>query len=356
MSIQTERQHASQVLGELYQDSFFNRYWETIGRFLGRGRLASIWVSAAVVMSANLLLGVTVSALLGETQFTTLNAILINLTWVMYCYFVIPLFLNRNKRLFEFLQLHLVKSLPDQRHTQEFLVWANQWLGRKLPQFFVSIGLGVSTALLAFYGIYPFAKFSLGQVLIYFINFFHAGIWLYSLLALMAFMSKLSKWNLVLYSDDPASSPILLQFSRELRDYIFFFALVSAILLLLVGLIIGALNPTIILTMLVVVWIPMLVLYVLGNQAYAHQIVRGKYQRLEELQSQIMKLSHAENLDRDTIAHIKSLMDYHDRVKASRNSLYSTESFVNLIGSLALPSLGAILSAIDVWQRLFGKP
>jgi len=355
MSIQTERQRASQVLGELYQNSFFNRYWETIGRFLGRGKLASIWVSAAVVMSANLLLGTTVSALLGETQFTTLNAILVNLMWVTYSYFVIPLFLNQNNRLFEFLRLHFVKSLPDERHIQELLVWANQWLGRKIPQFFVSLGLGTVVAFLAFYGIYPSAKFSLGQVLIYFINFFHAGIWLYSLLALTAFMLKLNKWNLVLYSDDPASSPILLQFSKELSDYTLFFAFISAILLFLAGLV-GAFNTTIILTMLILVWIPQLVLYILGNQAFSHQIVRVKFERLEKLQSKIMKLSDAEKLDKDSIAHIKSLIDYHDRVKSSRNSLYSTESFVNLLGSLALPSLGAILSVIDVWQKLFGKP
>lgn len=354
MSIQTERQRASQVFGELYQNSFFNRYWETIGRFLGRGKPTSIWVSAAIVMSGNLLLGVAVSTLLVETQFTTLNAILVNIMWVTYTYFMIPLFLNRNKRLLEFLQLQFLKSLPDEHQIQEFLVWANQWLGRKIPQFFVSIGLG-TIAFLAFYGIYPTAKFSLGQVLIYFINFFHAGIWLYGLLSLTAFMLKLNIWNLVLYSDDPASSPILLQFSKELRDYILFFAFASAILLLLVGLI-GALNATITLTMLVIVWIPMLVLYVLGNQAFSHQIVRVKYERLEKLQSKIMRLSDAEKLDKDTIAHIKSLIDYHDRVKSSRNSLYSTESFVNLVGSLAMPLLGATLSIIDVWQKIFGEP
>ena len=278
------------------------------------------------------------------------------LLWVTYSYFTIPLFLNRNKRLFEFLQLQLVKSLPDEGHIQELLVWANQWIGRNIPQFFVSLGLGMVVALLAFYGIYPSTKFSLGQVLIYFINFFHAGIWLYGLLSLTAFMLKLYTWDLVLYSDDPASIPILLQFSKELRNYIFFFAFVSAILLLLVGLIIGTLNPTIILTLLIVVWIPMLVLYVLGNQAFSHQIVRVKYERLNKLQSEIMKLFDVEKLDKDTIAHINSLIDYHDRVKSSRNSLYSTESLINLIGSLALPMLGAILSAIDVWQKIFGKP
>lgn len=350
-----DRQYASQVIGELYQNSFFNRYWETIGRFLGRGKPTSIWVSAAVVMSANLLLGVTVSALLGETQFTTWNAILVNLMWVTYSYFMIPLFLYRNKRLLEFLQSRVVKSLADESDVNEVLLWASRWIGRRIPQLLLSFALGISVAWLAFYGIYPLAKFSLGQVLIYFINFFHAGVWLYGLLSLIAFILKLNKWHLVLYVDDPASSPILLQFAKELRDYIFFIAFASAILLLLAG-VIGAFNITILLSMLAVVWIPMLVLYVLGNQAFSHQIVRSKYYRLEKLQSEIMKRSDVENLDKDTIAHIKSLVDYHDRVKSSRNSLYSPDSFINLIGSLALPLLGAILSAIDVWQKLLGKP
>jgi hypothetical protein len=50
MSIQTEQEHASQVIAELYQNSFFLRYWQAIGRFIGRGKPVSIWVSAAVAM------------------------------------------------------------------------------------------------------------------------------------------------------------------------------------------------------------------------------------------------------------------------------------------------------------------
>ena len=105
-----------------------------------------------------------------------------------------------------------------------------------------------------------------------------------------------------------------------------------------------------------VAWIPILALFILANQAFSQQIVRVKYDKLEKLQSEIMKLSNVEKMDTDTIARVKSLMDYHDRVKSSRNSLYSPESFVNLIGSLALPVLSVILSTIHVWQRIFGTP
>ena len=67
-----------------------------------------------------------------------------------------------------------------------------------------------------------------------------------------------------------------------------------------------------------------------------------------------MELSHVEKMDTATLAHVKGLMDHHDRVNSTHNSLYNPASFVNLIGSLALPVLSAILGPIDIWQKIFG--
>jgi len=343
MSIQSERQRASQVIAELYKSSFFIRYWEIIGRFIGRGKPASIWMSAAVVMCANLLMGVTVSALLGETQFTTRNAIIVNTMWVTYSYFMIPLMIGIHGRMIEFLHTQFTKSLQQEQHIHELMFWANQWLGQKILQLFVSLGFGLIVGLLSFYGIYPSTKFSFGQTLIFFVNFFHLGLTFYGVLSLLAFVLRLKSWHLILYPDNPATSPILLRLSNELRNYILFLAIASAILLLLLGSI-GALSTIIIVSMLILAWIPILALFVLGNQAFSQQIIRVKYERLEELQTKIMKLSNVEKMDTDTMAYVKGLMDYRDRVNSSQNSLYNPASFINLIGSLALPVLSVILS------------
>ena len=354
MIIQIEQQRASQAIAELYQNSFFNRYWRAIGRFISRGKPTTLWVSAAVVMGANLLLGVTVSALLREKQFTTSSAVLANAVWVTWTYFAIPLTFNIIGRLVEFLRLRITKSLQHEQQIHELLLWANQWIGRQIPQLLVSLGFGITIAPLAFYSIFPATKFSFGQTLIFFINFFHVGIMLYSALSFIAFVLKLKNWNLILYSDNPASSPILLQLSTEISNYILFIAFAVAVLLFTVGLV-GGFNIAIAVVSLSA-WIPILALFILGNQAFSQQIIRVKHERLEQLQSEIMKLSsNVEKMDTDTIARVKSLMDYHDRVKSSRNSLYNPESFINLIGSLALPVISAILSTIDVWQRIFGK-
>lgn len=356
MSIQTKQEHASQIIDELYQNSFFQRYWRAIGLFLGRGKPTSLWVSVVIVMGVNLLLGITVSALLGETLFTTLTAILVNFMWAAYGFLIIPLFINTNTKIIEFLRLRFVKSLQEEHHLQELRRWASQWLGNRKLQFFISFVFGVAIAHLSFYSIYPSAKYSVGQVLIYFVCFFHAAVAVYTLFSLLAFVSLLDRLSLALYPDDPASSPILLQLSKQLGEYILFLAFAGAGLLLLNGLV-NTLNIKVILLTLVVDWVPILALFILGNQAFSKQISRVKYDRLEKLQSEIMKLSsNVEKMNTDTIARVKSLVDYHDRVKSSRNSLYNSASFINLIGSLALPLLSAVLSTIDIWQKIFGRP
>jgi hypothetical protein len=355
MKTQTERQDPSQVIGELYQNTFFERYWRAIGRLIGRGKQASIWASASLVMAANLLLGITVSAVLAETHFTTLRAILVNTVWAVYGILMIPLLIGMNTRMVDFLRLRFVKSLQEDHDIGELLSWASRWFGNRSAQFFISLIFGLAMALLTFYSIYPSTRFSVGQTLFYFMSFFHATVGGYGLLSLFAFATVIDKLSLVLYSDDPASSPILLQLSKQLRDYILSFAFASAGLLFLGGLV-GTLNIRVILIIVIGFWIPMLALFILGNQAFSRQIIRVKHTRLEQLQSEIMRQSNVKEMDKDTIAHITSLMDFHDRVRATRNSLYNPESFVNLLGSLALPLLAAILSAIDVWQKIFGSP
>jgi hypothetical protein len=243
MSVQTEQQATSQVIADLYENSLFQQYWRAIGRFISRGKQASLWASVAFVMGANLLLGVTVSTLLGETQFTTLRAILVNFMYVAYSFLAIPLSIDMNTRMVEFLRLRFVKSLQNEQHIDKLLRWTNNWFGNHIAQFFFSLGFGIATALLTFYSIYPSTKFSVGQTLIYFICFFHVAVALYGSLSLLTFVSMLDKLSLVLYADDPASSPILLQLSRLLRDYILIFAFATAGLLLLDSFV-GALNIT----------------------------------------------------------------------------------------------------------------
>ena len=352
MSLATQRKLTSQAIADLWQNTFFGQYWRAIGTFIGRGKAVSILVSAAVVMIVNLFIGVSISALLGETRFTSTPVILTNLMWVTYTYSAIILFFSLHSRLLEFLRLRLVASIETEQHLQDLQAWAKQWLGWKLPQFLFNVGFSSIVAPLAFYAVYHTTNFSIGVIFIYFINFFHLGANVYGLISLIGFLLRLRNWNLMLYLDDPGSSPILLQLSEQLRDYILLFSFAITVFMLLTRLV-GALNIIIIVEFLIFNWIPILTLFFLGHYAFSSLITRVKHERMGILQSKIMNISKLGQMDTKTMAQIMSLMDYHDRVKAARNSLINSQAIVNLIGSLALPSLATLIQAWPYIQNLF---
>jgi hypothetical protein len=169
------------------------------------------------------------------------------------------------------------------------------------------------------------------------------------LISLIAFLLRLQNWSLTLFPDDPANSPILLQLSAQLRNYLLVYASFVALFMLLV-LLIGALNIIIIIEFLIINWIPILTLFILGHLAFASLVTRVKHERMAELQSKIMKLSSQDKTSTKT-TQIMKLMDYHDRVKATRNSLINSQSILNLMGSLALPLLATLIQ--DYMKELF---
>jgi hypothetical protein len=352
MSLITQRKQTSQAIAELWHDNFFNRHWRAIGRLTGRGKEISIWISVAVLMVVDLLLGVSLSAVLGETHFTSTSIILTNLMWVTYTYLMILLALGVYSRMLDFLRLRLIESINMEKQLQELQAWAEQWLGRDFRQVLFCVAFGFLLATVNVYAIYQTTHLSVGVTLIYFINFFHLGGAVYGLISLIAFLLRLRHWNLSLYPDDPASSPILLQLSEQLRDYLLVYSSGIALFMLLVGFV-GALNLITVSEFMIFNWIPILTLFLVSHFAFSSLITRVKQKRMGVIQSQIMKLSSLNKTDTKTITQIMSLMNYHDRVKSAKNSLLNLQSIINLLGSLALPSLAILIDAWPYVQELF---
>jgi hypothetical protein len=352
MSLASQRKLTSQAIEDLWQNTFFGRYWRAIGTFLGRGKAASIWVSAAVVMIVNFLLGVSTSALLGETRFTSIQMILTSLMWVTFTYFTLISFLGIHSRLLKFLRLRFVESIKTEQDIQDLHIWATQWLSPIIPQFFFYFVFACVVAALGFYAIYRTTHFAMGVILIYFVDFFHLGTGIYGLISFISFLLRLRNWRLMLYPDDPASSPILLQLAEQLRDYILEYSLLVTVFMILT-VIAGGLNIITFIVFMIFNWIPILILFFSGHYAFSSLITRVKYEKMGELQSKIMKLSDLGKADTETTTQIMRLMDYHDRVKAAKNSLINSQAIVNLIGSLALPSLAILIQAWPYVQNLF---
>jgi hypothetical protein len=269
--------------------------------------------------------------------------------WGVYTYFVIITNKRLHSSVLEFVRQRLIDSIDAPQHVHDLQTWAEQWLGSIGRQFLFNMVFALILAFFGFYGIYHTTHFSIGVLLIYFVNYFHLGPVVYGLISLIAFLLRLQNWSLTLFPDDPANSPILLQLSAQLRNYLLVYASFVALFMLLV-LLIGALNIIIIIEFLIINWIPILTLFILGHLAFASLVTRVKHERMAELQSKIMKLSSQDKTSTKT-TQIMKLMDYHDRVKATRNSLINSQSILNLMGSLALPLLATLIQ--DYMKELF---
>ncbi len=108
---------------------------------------------------------------------------------------------------------------------------------------------------------------------------------------------------------------------------------------------VGALNIVTMTEFLIFNWIPILSVFFLAHLAFSNMIIRVKHERMGAIQFRIMKLSNLDKLNAEMTNQIMSLMNYHDRVKGAKNSLIDSQAIVNLLGSLALPAIAALIQA-----------
>jgi hypothetical protein len=344
MSLITQRKQTSQAVAELWHNTFFNRYWRAIGGFLGRDKEVPVSVSAAVVMALSWMLGVSISFLLRESQFLSTQVVLTNLMWMGYTYFVILLAIANHSKLLDFVRLHLIASMKTEKDIRDLQAWAQQWLGRNVREVLFSVVFAAALTPVGYYSLYSQGHFSLGIAVFYFFNYFHLSASVYGLFSVIVFLSRLKDWQLTLYPDDPGSTPILLQLSAQLRNYLLVFSFGAALFMVLARLV-SELNIFSIVGFLIVAWLPVLALFFLTHLSISGMITRVKQERMGEIQAQIMKLSRQGKTDTQVTAQILSLMNYHDRVKGARNSLVNSQAILNLLGSLALPAIATLIQA-----------
>jgi len=94
----------------------------------------------------------------------------------------------------------------------------------------------------------------------------------------------------------------------------------------------------------------------LNQMSLSSLIRRAKWKTLNEIQTKVEKLQVSKNFgNQETMDAIRRLMDYHDRVKATRDSALDFRTYLSFINSLLLPLLAFIVGNLDFVFRLFGR-
>jgi hypothetical protein len=180
------------------------------------------------------------------------------------------------------------------------------------------------------------------------------GTWVLYLILFYSHFFKQLKLNL--FQDNPSGTVPLQVLHRTSGQLL----LVLAIIVTL-GLPASAFSSMFRVTLVVMsavgVGIPLLIFYIATENAFSNHIRDAKYRRLAQLQKQISDLEMKEvETNADRVKFIRELLDFHEQIKRTPNSLVNVDSLLNLLGSLALPFLGALLNILDIWKKLFPSP
>jgi len=182
--------------------------------------------------------------------------------------------------------------------------------------------------------------------------YFYAFVYL--ILVAILLSARLRRYDLRLFAADPSSSELVSRLSSVLGSIVYFVAVLAAYNTL-VSALIGLLLPLGIFVVLVL-WLPIIALFVLNQTSLSSIIRRVKWKTLNGIQMKVEKLQSSKNFgNQETMDAMKRLMDYHDRVKATRDSALDFRTYLSFINSLLLPLLAFILGNLDLVLNLFAR-
>jgi len=176
----------------------------------------------------------------------------------------------------------------------------------------------------------------------------------YLLFVAILLSARLRSYHLKLFATDPSSSELITRLSGVLSSIVYFVAVLAAYATLISALV-GMLLPLGIIVVLVL-WLPIIAFFTLNHTSLSSMIRRVKRKTLNEVQGKVEKLQTSKNFGNpETMDAIKRLMDYHDRVKGTRDSALDFGTYLSFFNSLLLPLIAFILGNLDLVFRLFGR-
>lgn len=330
---------------------------ELIGRRLQKltrsAKSISFWYSGVVMALATLLVGALTSITTGEFYFVR-SEVILRAIWAAGMGFLMMIGAKIGLRLFLTTlcesTIDSIESAADLDDLQSKLAS----MSNLKKQLFFSLALG----LVAFFWPVVWDRIGVdflgwGLTLVLVIVWFQGGVANYYIFPLLTLPAQLSRYHFKLYAADPNSSEVIDRLSDMLNSIVFIVAAIGASFTL--GMVfLEFLDAQLYIFWVLGVWGILIVIFVNNQYALSRIVSKAKQKKLNEIQARIEKLEAEENIaDKETMEAINRLMDYHDRIKATRNSALDLRAGLNLLNSLLLPVIGLLLGNIKAVTELF---
>jgi hypothetical protein len=357
LSIQQEE--LRQQLATAAMHSLAEQWWLSVRQSIGRlirlpPDAVPFWISVALVLLLNLAVSYIISFILGETQ--RWNFIRDDVIWAGYTWVFVLLMHNEYRRQFRLLQTTIINTIIFSPDLSNLGQWATSLTATRRQFISALILAGASGGISSLSYAFTTGTFvGFGQVLSFAFNWYLIAMLILPAFPIVSFFQRLASYHLTLYTLNPSKSPVLISLWQSATSFMYTYAFVSTLFLVLVFLLPGVSLLTVAgsAAFIFVTWIPIIVLFLVSQHSFARVIQRCKVVKLSEIQSKIMMYESGHDLtEQKTMETVKQLMDYHDRLEATPDSLLNIHSLFNLISSLILPLLGTLLGNIDTALRL----
>jgi len=326
-----------------------------IQRLTRRAKPLPFWYSITVVLLAISMLGSLVMFFLDGVTFPPETIYFEIALGLLTPIFVITLELYI-VHIFEVFKNHIVdrmESLDDlndlQDRTEAVFSISNQFVVAVVYTIFISIwAILIVIAVLN--------TFSVGLAIIGVLRNFIAGIYFYFFIRGLPLLLQLRKYQYKVYSADPSSSEVVERLSNMLGNGVFIVAIYATALTAIMAFIVELTRASLVSLLIVLAWGPTISFFVANQFILGGIISQAKMKTLNGIQAQVEALQTKETiLSAETLGHIDKLMDYHDRIKATKNSALNLRASLSFLNSLLLPVIAFLLANLNQIIELFSN-
>lgn len=363
LPLDESRIHFRQTLSSSLTNSLIGRWWNGIAKAIGwltrRKKVIPFELAVVFFNIFTLVVSISLSLLLGETAITRPDYFLPLVVWVIFTVLYILVMHAQLTHAVQILSTTIAENIPS---TNDLVNLQNliQKGMRLFWQFAFSLLFAIISGVWIPYvlSIYSGAEFLIGARVLYVFNYFQVGMYIYFLLVVISVLLGLSRFELDIYANDPSNSPVIRRIYQVSSTLTLCAAALGAIHYFLISVRrVDISAPYMLATLIVLGWLPPIILFITIHLSLARIMTEAKGRKLAQIQEIIRQTERGSDLaTKEPLESIQRLMNYHDRIRATPNSMVNLNSLSNLLGSLLMPLIATILGNITTILALFRPP
>ena len=306
------------------------------------------WVGIVVFVAIVSVIGLLSSIIIGGSIFDDRNFQSLLTVGFLLVYFIA---VEANlSMLFTFVEAHFLDSLQSVTDLADLQGWLETTFSGSSMKKQLFIGLVVSLVAVLFIGNLTAVianQLNFGLFVSNWVLVILGGSYFYIFYRTFLLSGRLRQYQIKLYQANPSRSEVLGHLTDLFNFNMYTVAILVAIVTFIVVSFFGWTISNVIL-LAILVWGPTITLFAGNQYTFSKIISRAKWKTLNNIQQQVEQLQAQEAiLSEETLGHIDKLMDYHDRIAATKNSALDIRAGLNFLNSLLIPLLAFILANLN---------